>query len=199
MQIGLILFDGFDNLDAIAPFEVFNHAQTTGANLTVGLYTLDAQHVVSSNHGLSIVPDGELESVDHDIVIVPGGGWSSGANEGIRAQIERGDLTDTLARLHDEGVILASVCTGGMALAAANILRGRPAVTHHSALDDLAAAGAEVIDTRVVDDGEVLTAGGITAGIDLALHLLDREFSEPMGDRVARAMEYERQDDVHLV
>jgi transcriptional regulator GlxA family with amidase domain len=81
-----------------------------------------------------------------------------------------------------------------MLLARAGILDGRPAVTHHSALADLADSGADVRDARFVDDGDVLTAGGVTSGIDLALHLVEREFGPAVADRVAREIEYDRRD-----
>lgn len=93
---------------------------------------------------------------------------------------------------------MASVCTGGMILADAGITDGRPAVTHHGAMDDLRATGAEVVEARVVDDGDLVTAGGVTAGIDLALHLLRREVTEAVAARVADEMAYEPRGEVYL-
>jgi len=193
VQIAIVLYDGFDDLDAVGPHEVFGHA-TAGADLQVGRYTLGEQSLVESSHGLRLEPDGPLPAAP-DLVLVPGGGWADGG--GVRREVDRGALPDALARLHEEGVTVASVCTGGMLLAAAGITDGRPAVTHHDALGDLAATGAEVVDTRVVDDGDVLTAGGVTAGIDLALHIVEREFDAGLATEVADVMAYERQGTVH--
>ncbi|TKX77649.1 DJ-1/PfpI family protein, partial [Halorubrum sp. SD626R] len=109
---------------------------------------------------------------------------------------QRGDLPDALARYHDADVTIASVCTGSMLLAEAGVTDGRRAVTHASALDELRESGARVVDARVVDDGDLITAGGITSGIDLALYLLEREFGEPTAARVATVLEYERRGDV---
>ena len=93
---------------------------------------------------------------------------------------------------------IASVCTGGMLVAAAGLLAGRPAVTHHAALEDLAAAGAQVVDARVVDDGDIVSAGGVTSGIDLALHIVERELGAETAAAVAREMEHDRRGPVHL-
>jgi transcriptional regulator GlxA family with amidase domain len=84
-----------------------------------------------------------------------------------------------------------------MVLASAGLLDGRPAVTHRGALADLRETDASVVDARVVDDGDVVTAGGITAGIDAALWLVEREWGPETAATVAETMEYERSDDVY--
>jgi transcriptional regulator GlxA family with amidase domain len=91
---------------------------------------------------------------------------------------------------------MASVCTGAMLLAAAGITDGRPATTHHTALDDLRASGAEVIEARVVDDGDLMTAAGITSGIDLALYIVEQEAGVEIAEKVADEIEYERRFEV---
>ena len=196
MDIAILLFDGFDNLDAIGPFEVFHHGRTVGADLSVGLYALDGQSVVESSHGLRVGIDGAVPA-DPDLVVVPGGGWGDRADVGVWGEAERGDVPAALERLYAGDAAVASVCTGGMLLARAGLTDGRPATTHHVAIDDLRESGADVVDARVVDDGDVVTAGGITAGIDVALHLLDREFGAEVADEVATEMEYERRGDVY--
>jgi len=201
MKVAIALFDGFDDLDAIGPFEVFQHARTFGADVDVGLYTLEPQDVVTSSHGLRIRPDGVLDDADGsepDLVVVPGGGWSARAEEGAWGEAERGVLPDLLKRLHDTGTTVASVCTGGMLLARAGLTEGRPAVTHHDALEDLRESGAEVVEARVVDDGDLLTAGGVTSGIDLALHVVERGFGADVAGRVAAKMEYEPRNETYV-
>lgn len=84
-----------------------------------------------------------------------------------------------------------------MLLAHAGLTDGRPAVTHHGVFADLRDSGAEVIDAHVVDDGDLVTAGGVTAGIDLALHLVEREFSSDVAERVATEMGYEPRGKVY--
>jgi len=88
--------------------------------------------------------------------------------------------------------VMAGVCTGTMLLAHAGVVGERRATTHHSALPDLADLGATVVQDRVVDDGSLVTSGGVTSGIDLALWLVEREFSREVADNVAQRMEYPR-------
>jgi transcriptional regulator GlxA family with amidase domain len=195
MEIAIVVYDGFDDLDALGPFEVFSHAKEMGADLSVGLYTLEEQSTVESSHGLRLEPDGTLPA-SPDLVVVPGGGWSTREDASAWGEAERGGLPDALTRLHDQGTTVAAVCTGGMVLARAGLTDDRPAVTHHSALEELRESGAEVVEARVVDDGDVVTAGGITAGIDLAVHLVEREFGPDIARQVIATMEYERRGEV---
>jgi transcriptional regulator GlxA family with amidase domain len=194
-SVAIVVFEGFDELDAIAPYEVFENARRFGATWSVDLVTLDPTERVTASHGLRIEPDGVLETEGEgrpDLVVVPGGGWTTGDEAGARAEADRGDLPAALADLHDRGTTIATVCTGGMIAATAGLTDGRPAVTHHGALADLRESGADVVEARVVDDGDLLTAGGVTSGIDLALWLVEREWGEDAADKVASEMEHDR-------
>lgn len=197
MEITVVLFEGFDELDAIGPYEVFSHAARMGAGLSVSLCTIESTDPVTAANGLSVVPDLILADADPDLIVVPGGGWNDRRETGARAEVDRGTLPDALARLHDEGTMVASVCTGGMVLAHAGLLDDRPAVTHAGAIAALRKTNAEVVDARVVDDGDVLTAGGVTSGIDLAFHLLDREFGADVARSVSETMEYDPSEDIY--
>jgi transcriptional regulator GlxA family with amidase domain len=199
MHVAILLYDGFDELDAIAPFEVFANAADAGADCTVSLRTLDDDLQVTASHGLRVEADGTLDALDTnpDLLVVPGGGWNDRSSAGAWTEAERGTIPDRVASLHADGVAVAAVCTGGMLLAHAGVLDGRPATTPPSARDDLRATDAAVVDARVVDDGDVVTAGGVTAGIDLALWLLEREFGAEVADGVARTLEHDRSEDVH--
>ena len=105
----------------------------------------------------------------------------------------RGDWLPLLREARSTTRGIAGVCTGTMLLAHAGLVEGRRAVTHHLALGDLRATGALVVDDRVVDDGDLVTCGGVTSGIDLALWLVEREFTAALADGVALRMEYDRQ------
>lgn len=191
MQIDIVLFDGFDEMDAIGPFEVFRNAGFDARLVAVG----DAATVTGS-HGMTVELHERREGLP-DAVMVPGGGWSDGNAAGARAEAERGDIPRRLVELHEQGVRVLSVCTGGMLVAATGLLEGRPAITHHSAIDDLRASGAVVHeDARVVDDGDVVTSGGVTSGIDMALHVVERERGRAAADAVAREMEHRRDERV---
>jgi transcriptional regulator GlxA family with amidase domain len=196
-EIAIVVYDGFDELDAVAPYEVFSNAADRGCGLEVSLRTLEPTEEVTASHGLRVGTDGLLADADPDLVLVPGGGWNDRADASAWAEARKGDLPHVLAQLHERGVELAAVCTGGMLLAEAGVLDERPAVTHASALADLRETDAEVMeDARVVDDGDVLTAGGVTSGLDLALHVVDRLCGEETAEDVATTIEYEPRGDV---
>ena len=197
LDVEILLFDGFDELDAIGPYEVFDTARAFGADLDVSLVTVDPVPRVIASHELVVDPHEMLSSPASppDLLVVPGGGWSSD-DGGVRRVVEDGRLPSVVAAHHDAGATVASVCTGAMVLAEAGLLDGRPATTHHSAHDDLAAAGADLVTARAVDDGDVLTAGGITSGLDLALWIVEREFGAEIAADVARELEHERRGEV---
>ncbi len=195
MRIAILLYPGFDELDAIGPFEVFRHAATMGAPVEVTLNTLDGAAEVVASGGLRVHPDGKLDGRP-DLILVPGGGWSNRAERGAWAEATRGNIPRLLQKLHGEGTTVATVCTGGMLAATAGLSKGRPAVTHRSALNDLRATGAQVMERRVVDDGDLLSAGGVTSGIDLALWIVEREFGAAVADQVTEEMEFPRSRDV---
>ena len=197
--IEILVYDGFDELDAIGPFEAFEMAADDGAPLAVSLVTVERQARVTAAHGLRVDTDGVLSADDPpDLLLVPGGGWTDRRERGAWAEAERGVVPGVVAGVHDAGATVASVCTGGMLLSRAGLLAGRPAVTHSGALNDLRATDADVVAARVVDDGDVVTAGGITSGLDLALHLLERLVDRETAERVARGLEYDRRDDVSV-
>jgi transcriptional regulator GlxA family with amidase domain len=191
MRIEIPVFDGWDELDALGPYEVLRSAAERGADFDVTLVAVPAAGTVTGSHGLRLSLEPTLGRPD--AIVVPGGGWGTRAERGAWAEAQRGDLPRRLAALAPGCQWIASVCTGAMLLSAAGLIGSRPAVTHHSALADLAATGAQVIaGARVVDDGDLLTAGGITSGLDLALWIVEREAGTQLADRVAREMEHER-------
>lgn len=191
MNIEVVLYDGCDELDVFGPFELLAGAGEATGRFDVRLVTLTERPAITASHGARIVPQGVL-SDSPDLLIVPGGGWNDRAPEGARVEASRGELPEAIAARHAAGTTIASVCTGAMLLAAGGLLDGRPAITHHSAVDDLRAAGATVIeDARVVDDGDVLSAGGVTSGLDLALWIIERELGPGAATAAARELEYE--------
>jgi transcriptional regulator GlxA family with amidase domain len=196
MEIAILLYEGFDELDAIGPYEIFENAAEAGTDCSVSLRTLPPAEAVTASHGLTVQPDGPLAAVDPDLLVVPGGGWNDRSAAGARSVAEEGTVPDRIRELHEAGVTLAGVCTGGMLLARAGVLDGRSAVTHAGALDDLRDTAARVVDARVVDDGDILTAGGVTSGLDLAIHLVAREFGTDVAEAVQTEMEYEPRGEV---
>jgi transcriptional regulator GlxA family with amidase domain len=165
----------------------------------VELVAMEGPCEITANHGLRLHATARLGPTSGlgrpDVVIVPGGGWVDRKPQGARGEVARGTIPAALAELHRSGTLLCSVCTGAMLLAAAGMLRNRPATTHHAAVEDLRAAGAKVIPARVVDAGDIVTAGGITSGLDLALHLVERFSSATQARQLEATLEYEQRED----
>jgi len=182
--VSVLVYDGFDELDAIAPYEVF-----ANAGLDARIVSPHGASVVEASHGLRVETD-----TDHDrpdLLLAPGGGWNDRDQPGAWTEYEDGTIPQYLADAHENGATVAGVCTGGMLLAEAGLLQDRPATTHHTATDDLQATGARIADARVVDCGDVLTAGGVTSGLDLAFQLIETIRGRDTADEVKTEMEYE--------
>jgi transcriptional regulator GlxA family with amidase domain len=194
MLIEVILYDGFDELDALAPYEVVRNAEALGAPIRAELVGAHGAGTITASHGSRLVVERGL-SGEADLVLVPGGGWNTRGEVGAWGEVQRGSLPARLAELHAAGTLMASVCTGAMLLAAAGITSGRPAITHHHAIEDLRSSGAHVVAARVVDDGDLITAGGVTSGIDLALAVVERRGCLEVAAAVAREIEYERRSE----
>jgi transcriptional regulator GlxA family with amidase domain len=194
MRAEIILYDGFDDLDAFAPNEVLRRAAAAGADLTVDYVTVDGAAVVTSAYGVALQTPTRLGQPD--LLLIPGGGWVARSSQGARAEAERGAIPAALAQAHTRGAIIATVCTGAMLASAAGLMRGRHTTTHHSALADLRAAGAEMIAARVVDDGDLISSGGVSSGLDLALWLVERFFGAALAVAVEGQIEYERRGTV---
>jgi len=191
VNIDVLLYQGCDELDVIGPYETLATAAATRARFDVRLVTLTPITSITCAHGADIRPHATMQRPP-DLLIVPGGGWIDRAAAGARTEVVRGELPRAIAAHHAAGATVASVCTGAMLLAAAGLLDGRRATTHHDAIEDLRGTGTRVIDNaRVVDDGDIITAAGVTSGIDLALWIIERELGVTAADATARSLEYE--------
>jgi transcriptional regulator GlxA family with amidase domain len=197
MRVAVVVFEGFDELDAIGPLEVLRNAAAMGADgLMVELVALDGAAEVTGSHGLRVRPDGPLDPDRTDLLVIPGGGWNDRGAHGAWAEAQRGELPAAIAAAARGGAVVATVCTGAMLAASAGLTRGRPAITHHDAVEDLRASGARVVEARVVDDGDLVTAGGVTSGIDMALWLVERHFGAELAGAVAAEIEHPRHGEV---
>lgn len=188
----IVVYDGLDEMDALGPLEVLRSAGKAGADVRVRLVTRTPREIVTGAYGLRFLPDATYVPGEADVLIVAGGGWAARAESGAWGEVQRGDWLPLLAGAARSATIMAGVCTGTMLLAHAGVVGTRRAGTHHTAWDDLAATGATVVKDRVVDDGDLVTSGGVTSGIDLALWLVEREFGRDLAERTARRMEYSR-------
>ncbi|USG65812.1 DJ-1/PfpI family protein [Brevibacillus ruminantium] len=204
LTVQIVLFDGFDLLDAIAPYEVFHAAEmfADGA-LRVEFVTAEGPRLVSSGvNGLKIEASGRLIPDQKGIILVPGAsgeldGDSPHSIPAILARAMNTELTGMLEQaLGHTGVIVATVCGGSLLLAMGGLLEGRRAVTHHLGMEVLGATGAISVTARVVDDGNLVSGGGVTSGLDVALYLVERELGPRIAHAVEQLFEFERRGTV---
>src|SRR5580692_12203188 len=123
MNIGIVAFDGADELDFVGPYEVWHQAARVVPSIDVGLYALAGIREIVGAHGLRVRTEGGLPPA-LDILMIPGGGWANHARRGIRAEIESGALPAAIAAHHAAGTRIAGICTGALAVAAAGLLGG---------------------------------------------------------------------------
>jgi transcriptional regulator GlxA family with amidase domain len=203
----IVLFDGFDPLDAIAPFEVLAAgSDEVGGGLDVRLVTAEGpRRVVSGTRGLALEATGTLDPDLPGYLVVPGasGPVDGDPDDGVEtipvllARFAQSAATPLIEHaLANPAVTVATVCGGSLALAMAGLIEGRHAVTHPLGMDVLEATGARPVHARVVDDGNLVSGGGVTSGLDLALHLLEREYGPHIAHAVERPFAHERRGTV---
>jgi transcriptional regulator GlxA family with amidase domain len=183
MQIAYLLYDRFTALDITGPHDVFN---SVPGNESV-FVAEQAGPVRNESDTLSLVADASLEEVTSpDIVVVPGG-------FGNRMLLEHEPLHAWIRDVHETSTWTTSVCTGALLLAAAGLLDGVPATTHWLARDRLAELGARPVPDRVVEHGKIVTAAGVSSGIDMALHLVQKINGPEVAQAVQLGIEYDPQ------
>lgn len=185
MDIAIWLWNGVEELDFAGPYEVLTQwSRESEQAITVRTVAATAEPITCS-HGLRVLPDVALEELGHvDLFLHPGG--QTGDLVGDEAWHER------IREIQRGGALMTSVCNGAVVYAKAGLLEGRPAATHWSAVPALRDLGIDVDeDARYVDDGDVVTSAGVSAGIDMALHLIER-FESP--ERMASVRRYIQYD-----
>ncbi|AZN39010.1 DJ-1/PfpI family protein [Paenibacillus albus] len=200
LHVQVVLFDGFDLLDAVAPYEVFCAAEMLADyEMQVEFVSAEGPRLVpSGGKGVNIEATGRLNPTRKGIILVPG---ASGELEGdgpnaIPTILSRAMNTELTVKLKHAlalpDLTVATVCGGSLVLAMGGLLDGRPAVTNHLGMELLGATGAIPVHARVVDDGNLVTGGGVTSGLDVALYLVERELGPQVAHAVERLFEYER-------
>ena len=183
MDIAIPIYDRFTALDAIGPYEVLS--RIPGARVTFLAH--EPGPVRTDNGMLAVHADAALEDLPHpEIVLVPGG-------TGTRALIDDRRMVDWIRGAHERSEWTTSVCTGSLLLGAAGILKGLEATTHWAALDTLAELGAKPTLKRVVEQGKIITAAGVSSGIDMALVLAARIAGDEFAQTIQLGIEYDPQ------
>ncbi|HXU22584.1 MAG TPA: DJ-1/PfpI family protein [Tepidiformaceae bacterium] len=185
-HIAIVLFDGAEELDWAGPWEVFTMlAQVEEGSCEVCTVSEHGGEVRCAK-GLRVLADHSFDACPKsDILVIPGG-------QGTRVEDKNRAMLDFVRRMDATTEVTSSVCTGAFVLESAGLLTGKRATTHWGSIERLRARGTvEVLeDTRFVDEGHIVTAAGVSAGIDMSLHLVGRLWSPEVARRVQKAMEY---------
>lgn len=183
MDIVILIFDRLTALDAIGPYEVLS--RLPGAKVTFVAERAGPKRTDTGQ--LALIADATIaEFPNPDVLVVPGG-------HGQADLMDDGPVHEWLRAAHATSTWTASVCTGSLILAAAGLLEGRRATSHWLALDELPPLGAEPTSERVVFDGKIVTAAGVSAGIDMALALAARIAGERVAQAIQLSIEYDPQ------
>jgi transcriptional regulator GlxA family with amidase domain len=194
-NVGILVFDDVEVLDFCGPFEVFSSATRPGEEerderrLYRALIIAEQLREIHCRGGLLVHPHYAIDAHPLlDLIVVPGG-------FGTRRQIDNPRLLDWIVRQNERTELTTSVCTGAFLLAKIGLLDGKRATTHWASIDwlrDHFPSVTVVNDERVVDAGRVITSAGVSAGIDMALHVVERQHGLDIALETARGMEYER-------
>jgi transcriptional regulator GlxA family with amidase domain len=195
-NVGIYIFDEIEVLDLGGPFEVFSTASRMKARLSPGatkpfevITIAETLRPIRARGGLMLQP--AFDITNHptiDVLIVPGGV--------VTAELQRRSIIEWIARTAGKASLTASVCTGAFLLAKAGLLHGKTITTHWEDIADFRTMFPDVPvrdDRRWVDAGEIVTSAGISAGLDMSLHLVARLENEELAVRTARQMDYDWQ------
>ncbi|SFR11952.1 DJ-1/PfpI family protein [Lentzea waywayandensis] len=184
MKAQVVLFDGFDPLDAIGPYETL-----TAGGVRAALVTAEGAREVPAGLGLlSLKATAQLDP-GTDLVIVPGA--AALQDEEVFALLSAGAAT-LAPVLRETKAIIATVCGGSLLLGIAGLIKGRNATTNHLGLHALESMGVNAVRARIVDDGDLVSAAGVSSGVDLGLYLIDREIGAQQALEVEELFAHER-------
>jgi transcriptional regulator GlxA family with amidase domain len=188
VRIAIAVFEGAEELDFVGPWEVLAAWRFLYPDEVEVFLVGDTTEAAACAKGMRVLPDRTwADAGEVDVLVYPGG-------RGTRAQLGNEGIRTRLRGLRESGTLMTSVCTGSLVYADAGLLDGRPAATYHAAYDELLPLGRDIQprpDDRFVDDGDVITAAGVSAGIDMALHLVGRLASPDRAREVRRYIQYD--------
>jgi len=187
-SVGIFLFDDVEVLDFAGPFEVFSVTSQLNNYEPFSVFTIsETGEEINAVNGLNVLPDFSFEDhPDIDILIVPGG-------DGTKMEMEKQSVSDWISQVNEHTTITMSVCSGARILANVGLLDGLNSTTHHDVIKDIKKITSEtniLEGNRFVDAGKIMTSGGISAGIDLSLHVVEKLFGKSMAEETMIYMEY---------
>ena len=187
--LGILLFDEVEVLDFCGPFEVFSVTQLPENGAAFNVVTMAQKSTIQTRNGLSVNVDYLLEnSPELDILLIPGG-------QGTRKELNNQVLMNWIVEKVNDTPLVLSVCTGALLLAKAGFLHGLQATTHANGVEllrQLSPSTKIMRNQRFVDNGKFVLSAGISAGIDMSFHIVQRLLGEDTAQRTAAHMEYER-------
>ena len=189
LGIGIAIFDGCEELDFVGPWEVLAFWSQYWPGDEVSVFTVAREdRPVTCAKGLRVLSDHTWDSAPQiDVLVYPGG-------QGTRVQVNDSEVHAWLDKVRSSGALMTSVCTGALVYAGAGMLSGRPATTHWENFDELLAIDPTIEpdkDSRFVDDDDIVTAAGVSAGIDMALYLVARLHSKERAQAVRKGIQYD--------
>lgn len=182
--VAIVVFEDVEELDFVGPWEVFASLQSRQPELC-SMYTV-AQHAgtIRCAKGLRVVPDHTFETAPRaDVLLIPGG-------NGRKREVDNPKMIQFIQHMAERAELVTSVCTGAFLLARAGLLEDKRATTYWNAVDELRAKGVNVTPQRWVEDGRVITASGVSSGIDMSLFVVGKLWGPPVARSVQKWIEY---------
>ncbi|NLD04521.1 MAG: DJ-1/PfpI family protein [Synergistaceae bacterium] len=187
-NVGIYLFNKVELLDFAGPYEVFSATSQLNGSELFKVFTISEDGgAIKSINGLIVIPDYSFDNHPKvDILVIPGG-------EGTKKEIKKKNVMEWISETYESADTMATVCSGARIPAVLGLLDGLEATTHHLVIDDVKKLAPKVtIDhtKRFIDNGKMMTSGGISAGIDLALHIVKKLYGEEIANKTIKYMEY---------
>jgi cyclohexyl-isocyanide hydratase len=185
ITIGILIFPQVEELDFVGPFEVLNYVNKMQPDSTKVLLVAETLDPIRAFNGMRVLPDVTLQDCPElNIVIAPGG-------KGRFAAMKNPAIKKFILQQSKTAHYMTSVCTGAFLLAEAGLLKGKKATTYHTAFSELESYSVQVIPSKVVRDGKIITSGGVSSGLELGFYLLKELFGVSISQEVAYKIEYE--------
>ncbi|MGE4589659.1 MAG: DJ-1/PfpI family protein [Acidaminococcaceae bacterium] len=184
LTVGILLFPQVEELDFVGPFEILSYINKIRPESTKVMLIAETAEPVEAFNGMKIIPDVTIANCPQlDILVAPGG-------KGRYAAMKNTAIKEFIQQQAQKAKYITSVCTGAFLLAEAGLLKNKKATTYHTAFAELAAYSVEVLPQKVVRAGNIITAAGVSSGIELGLYILREEFGAAVAQEAADNIEY---------
>lgn len=184
INIGILVFENIEELDFVGPFEVLSYVNKIKPNSTNVWLISSGSQTIRGYNGLRFSTDYTIDNCPClDVLVIPGGQGRKSAMKNIK-------ILNFIKSRYNELKYLSSVCTGSLIIGSTGLLKDKLATTYHTAFDELSQMQVIVQNSKVVQDGKIITGAGVSSGIDVGLYLLNNLFDETIAQQVANRIEY---------